>query len=237
MNVSHPPIQKMKAGSCPHGMPFGACPICNGGGGGSGGAKKVTAKPAGEMSWDECFAVGQMIKAQKLIQQQKDIAMQGQLHVPINVATRLENLSQKIAIIADKITDFAQKIKELPKIISKPLEIIANKILVPLLNILKDIPLTIQKSINFVKEKLADISDKLNAVFGELKNGIEKKISDKFQDFKKKFKSLFGVFEPLRTTEEEKRIEESKRLFNLKTVFQNIRENFKKPKENIENGS
>ena len=50
-------------GTCPHGLPVGACPICSGMGG--GGAKKAdsTAKP-GEMSWNECYAIGQMMKAQ-----------------------------------------------------------------------------------------------------------------------------------------------------------------------------
>ena len=46
-----------RVGTCPHGLPLGACPICNGMG--SGGAKKAdfSAKP-GEMSWSQCAAIG-----------------------------------------------------------------------------------------------------------------------------------------------------------------------------------
>ncbi len=48
-----------------------------------------------------------------------------------------------------------------------------------------------------------DISDKLTDVFGELKNNIEKKLSDKFNDFKKKTKKFFGIFESKEIEEEE----------------------------------
>ena len=71
-------IQKTKIGTCPHGLPAGACPICSGMGGGGGSSRKTT-KAAGEMSWDECVAVGQMLKAQRLAQQKRDMAMQAQL--------------------------------------------------------------------------------------------------------------------------------------------------------------
>ena len=78
--------------------------------------------------------------------------------------------------------------------------------------------------LSYGQQKLVDISDKLTAVFGELKAAVEKKISDKFKDFKKKFKSVLGIFEPLDSDDEEKKIEESKRLFEMKTVFNSIKE-------------
>lgn len=53
------------------------------------------------------------------------------------------------------------------------------------MNLIKALPALINKAINFVKEKLTDISDKLNAMLGELKNSVEKKISEAFKDFKK----------------------------------------------------
>ena len=199
MNFSPTPIHKTKVGTCPHGLPPGACPICSGMGGG-GGAKK-SERPLGEMSWDECVAVGQMLKAQKLAQQKRDIAMQAQLHAPLKTTNRLETMAQTMADFAQKLSDFVQKSQSAPKIISKPIVFIAQ-LAIPILNILKNIPLLAQKTINFVKEKLSDISDKLNAVFGELKTAIEKKISDRFKDVKKKIKSLFSIFEPLDVREE-----------------------------------
>ena len=44
-----------RTGSCPHGLPLGACPICSGGGGGTMRKADFSAKP-GEMSWNECAA-------------------------------------------------------------------------------------------------------------------------------------------------------------------------------------
>ena len=191
MNLPLSAAHRSKVGTCPHGLPPGACPICSGAGGG-GGSRRMEKAP-GEMSWDECFAVGQMLKAQKLAQQKKDIAMQAQLHAPLNTQGKLENIAQKMAGFIERLTNFTQKPQQLPAIIAKPLVFIA-KLALPGLNILKDIPILINKAINFAKEKLADITDKLNAVFGELKNANEKKISEKFKDFKKKFKSLFETF-------------------------------------------
>lgn len=230
MNVSPPSAQKSKIGTCPHGLPMGACPICNGMGG--GGAARKTDPHDGEMSWDECFAIGQMLKSQKLAQQQKDIAMQARLHAPLNQQSRLENIAQKIAAFAEKLADFVQKTQAstIPKIFSKPL-VLSAKLAVFVLNALKNIPLVMQKAINFVKEKLADISDKLNALMGELKAATDKKISDRFKDFKKKFKSIFGIFDSQDVEDEEKKIEESKRMFELKTVLNKIKESFRKKDE------
>lgn len=196
MNLSS--IHKAKSGSCPHGCPLGACPICNGMGGGGGkcgGVAEGSRKANGEMSWDQCFAIWQqMLKAQKAVQQDKMV--QTQIQVPLNTVSMLENMAQKIAGLAEKLSNFIQnnQIQSMPKIISKPL-MFAAKIAIPVLNVLKNIPVLIQNTINLVREKFADISDKLNAFFGELKNSTEKKISDRLKDFKKKFKSLFGIGE------------------------------------------
>ena len=69
---------------------------------------------------------------------------------------------------------------------------------------------------------MADISDKLTAMFGELKNSIEKKISEKFNEFKKKIKSLFSIFKPLDIDNNDKKINEAKKAFELKTFIHNL---------------
>lgn len=220
MNISAASMQKPKVGSCPHGLPMGACPICSGAGG--GGSSRRAAKP-GEMSWDECVAMGNILKAQRLAKQQAKLEMQEQ--AAANLAAKLDNIAAKMANLIQKLTDFSDEIQSQtnPNLISKTLAF-AAKIATPLLNILKDIPLVIQKTATFVQQKLADISDKLNAIFGELKNSVEKKISDRLKDFKKKFKSLFGILESAEVEDEEKRIEEAKRSFELKTVTDFIKE-------------
>ena len=108
------------------------------------------------------------------------------------------------------------------------------KMAIPTLNLLKDVALLAQKAINFGKEKLTDISDKLNAIFGELKNATEKKISDRLKDFKKKFKSFFGITESEDVDDEEKKIEEEKRIFELKTFIHTLKEKFTNKKEEKE---
>jgi len=236
MNIPTAAIQKPKVGTCPHGLPLGACPICNGMGGGGGGAAKTSPKKsnAGEMTWDQCFAIWQqMLKTENLAQQKQELAMQARLNTPLDAQTRLANLAQNIANLTQKLTQFSQKgaIESMPKIIAKPLALLA-KVAIPILDVIKNTVVLVQKAVAFIQTKLADISDKLNAMFGELKNSIEKKISDRLKNFKKKVKSLFGIFEPLETDDEDKKIEESKRLFELKTLLQSVKEKiFKNKKE------
>lgn len=195
MNITKPAVQNHKIGTCPHGLPAGACPICNGLGGGGGGSAKKVGRPAGEMTWDQCYAVWQkMLHAKDLAAQRKQDALQAQMQAPVNFSARLENAAMKIADLADRLANFVRNAKQTPTIATKTLAL-AAKIAIPVLNVLQNAANLAQKVVSFVQEKLVDISDKLNAIFGELKNSIEKKISDKLKDFKKRFKSLFGVTE------------------------------------------
>lgn len=231
MNITKPSVQQHKIGTCPHGLPAGACPICNGMGGGGGGSAKKADRPAGEMTWDQCYAVWQqMLKAKDLAAQKKHDALNAQMQTPPNFNARLENAALKIAAFADRLANFVQNAKQTPSIMSKTLAL-AARIALPVLNVLQNVTNLAQKAINFIQEKLADISDKLNAIFGELKNSIEKKISDKLKDFKKRFKSIFGITEPDDIDDEEKQVEEAKRLFEFKTVLHSIAERFKKKEE------
>lgn len=204
MSTAIAPIQNNKIGTCPHGLPPGACPICSGAGGGGGAKKADFSAKAGEMSWSQCAAIGAFLKAQQMAKLQKQNQVQTNLIAIANFQNKMTNLAQKIA-------DFTQRISTLPAVISKPLTFVANKIMLPLINALKNLPASIQK--------FADIMDKLNAMFGELKNATEKKISDKLKDFKKKFKSLFAIFEPTEMDEDE---DEQKRIFELKTFIHDL---------------
>lgn len=241
MNIPPPMVQKSKIGTCPHGLPAGACPICNGmGGGGGGGGSTKRAQNPGEMSWDQCYSVWQqMLKAKDLQAQRKEQAMQAQMQQAVNLSAKMDNAAQRLANLAQVLTNFAKTGQiqnlQLPKMIAKPLAL-AAQIAVPVLNAAKNVVIIAQKALNFVQTKLADISDKLNAIFGELKNSTEKKISDALKDFKKKFKSIFGVFEPAEVDDEEKRLEESKRVFEFKTILQTIKEKIsKKGKDDTSN--
>ena len=204
-----------RVGTCPHGLPLGACPICNGMGG--GGAKKAdfSAKP-GEMSWNQCAAIGAFLKAQKMAKQVKvqdamNFAQRAQAF-----QTALMNSSQRIANIAQFIS------QNTPQIIAKPINFVLNTIIGGIVRTIANIPMAISNVIQAVQQKIADISDKLTAIMGELKASIDKKISDAFKIVKKKIKSIFAIFKPLDDDNEEKQIDETKKTFELRTFIHDL---------------
>lgn len=205
---------KPSGGLCPHGLPPGACPICSGGMG-TGSAKKAdfSAKP-GEMSWNECAAIGAMLRAQKLRAQQNEQAYQNRLLAVAKFETQMMAVTQKLAVIASQLA-------QTQNILAKPAQILFNKVLIPTTNFVKNIPANIMKFANNIMNKFTDIQDKLNAIFGELKNSIEKKVSDRLQDAKKKLFSLFGLYEPEKA-EEEKEVDSSKRTFEARTFLHDV---------------
>lgn len=205
---------------------MGSCPICSGSGGGGAAKKADFSAKAGEMSWADCAAMGQIIKNQKMAQSQNEQSFQSQMTAAINFEKNIGNLALRMSNFVQNIQNSA-----IPAFISKPLGLIAEKMLIPMLNVLKDIPLNFQKVLVNIVEKMVDISDKLAAIFGELKNAIEKKISDKFNDFRKKIKSFFTTLDTQELDEEDK-IDEYRLIFDQKMAFHSIKENLtKKEKE------
>ena len=208
--------QNSRIGTCPHGLPMGACPICNGMMGG-GGAKKAdfSAKP-GEMSYAECAAIGAFLRAQKAAQQAKELNYQ--MHVQ-NLARFQANIEK----MADKIAQFNQMVQNsMPAILAKPINFVVNNIVLKTLDVIKNLPMTISNFVQAINQKIADISDKLAAVYGELKTALEKKTSELLSSFKKRVKSLFGIFEPLDIENDDKKVEEAKRTFELKTFIHKL---------------
>lgn len=235
MNFQLSSVHKSKIGTCPHGLPQGACPICSGMGGGGGASTRKADRPAGEMSWDECYAVWQqMLKAKELAQQKKNDAIQAQMQVNITFSAKLDNMAQKISAIVENLTNIVQKTQTKSTLAAKLIAFSA-KLAIPVLNIIKNVSVIVQKTTNFIKEKFADISDKLGAIFGELKNFKEKNISDKLKNFKKKFNSIFGLFETEEFENEEKKVEEDKRIFEMKNAFHSIKEKLFNYKKDLKN--
>lgn len=207
---------KVGGGLCPHGLPPSACPICSGGmGGASQKRADHTAKP-GEMSWNECAAIGAMMRAQKLAKQRNIQANENRLMQIAKFESQMMNVSQKLANLAVIIS------KNTPAIISKPVNFILNKMASPLVNMAKNLPVNMMKAMDNLKQKFVDIQDKLNAMFGEMKISVEKKFSDTLANFKKKFKMIFEVEEPSRADDEDKKVEEDKRAFEVKTFINDL---------------
>lgn len=209
--------QKSNIGTCPHGLPIGSCPICNGMSG--GGAKKAdfSAKP-GEMSWNECAAIGAFLRAQKL-------ARQAQAQDAANFAQRVADFQKNLTTIHTRLAQFNVIVTEkLPRVISTPLTFIVQTVLQRPIEIMKTLPQVFTN----ISQKIADVSAKITSVLGEIKTAINKKISETLNEVKKKVKSLFALFETLNLNNEDKKIDEEKRIFDLKNFIHSL---IKKEKE------
>ena len=216
MSLTAVKTNSSRVGTCPHGLPLGACPICNGMGGG-GGMKKAdfSAKP-GEMSWNECAAIGAFLKAQ---QQAKLTRQQDAQNFAQNVQAfqnSLMNASQKLANIGQFMLTNA------PAVIAKPVNFVLNTVLGGIVRTIASMPAAITNALQTIQQKIADISDKLTAMIGEFKAAINKKISEAFSDLKKKVKSIFSIFKPLNTDDDDKQIDETKKPFELKTFIHEL---------------
>ena len=202
-----------KIGTCPHGLPQGACPICSGMGGG-GGVKKDN-KPR-EMTYNECLAVWQMMKAQKAARKQTLALFAAQ-----DQAAYLNKLQAQINQMKLTLLNSI-----LPKPAAKIVIALADTVILPVLkavhvisNTIGNALTTISKLTGDVKQKVVEIMDKLTAMFGEAKASLQKKIEEKFKDIKKKVFSLFGIAAAENEEDDEaKRIEEAKRLYELNTA-------------------
>ena len=215
-----------KIGTCPHGLPMGACPICNGMGG--GGSVKKDNKPR-EMTYNECLAVWQMMKAQKAAHKQTQ-----QLFAAQDMSAYLNKLQEQINAMK-----LAVQNSSLPRPIAKAFVLLADSVLLPaakalqtVSNAVQNIANTVVKTLNEIKQKFIEIADKLTAMFGEAKAAIQKKIEEKFKDIKKKIFNLFGLVNADNEEDAEaRRIEESKRLFELNTAKEALLELLENPQK------
>ena len=216
-----------KAGTCPHGASPSACPICSGMG---GGGMRVGERPqkAGEMSYHECAMIGAMMRAREAAQKEHEQNLAHRLEAIKAFEQNLINMTQKIADLGIKLNKF---------ILTKPVSVILNNIIVPVLKKIADLPSFIQnvnEKFAQIKEKLIDIQDKLNAIFGEAKAFIEKKVSELVSNIKSKLETLFKVFKRNNTKDDETKIDEDKKIFRLKTFIKKI---LGKKKDDSENKS
>ena len=206
---------KVSSGLCPHGMSPGACPVCSGMGGGS---TRVGERPqkAGEMSYHQCAMIGAMMRAREARLEAHEQNLQARTEA-------LQKFEQQIINFSAKMAEFASKISQ--NFILKPVAFTINNIVIPILNVIKNIPKLVQNignTISQIKEKIVDIQDKLNAIFGEAKAFIEKKVSEFVSTIKSKFEGLFKIFKRNNTKDDETKIDEDKKIFNLKKFIHKI---------------
>lgn len=218
-----PHIHNAKVGSCPHGLPAGACPICSGMAGGNSTTKRDTPRNVGEMTYNQCAAIGAMLRAQKAAKQRAEANQQSFIQSMIQFNKNLQNVHQRIIELAANIS------KSMPLIISAPVNFILTQVAARIVNVMAAIPNVLANA----AQKFVDIADKLAAVYGELKSAISKSLSNLMGNIKKKLKSMFFIFGTDETDDEEKKIDETKKAFNLKTFLHNLSRKFKRDEERI----
>jgi len=213
-------IGGVKAGLCPHGLPPGACPICSGMGGGSKvRTADFSAKP-GEMSWNECAAIGAFLRAQQLAAQNRLADFNSHILAMAKFEASMANLSAQLTAFIKNAS--ASKVLA-------PVVFVAKNIMLPVVNMLKNMPTAILNSSAVIAQKFADISDKLAAVFGELKAKMNKKAEELAKTVKKKITSIFEkIFGLEESYDEEQKIEEEKRIFELKSFLEKIYDKLKR---------
>jgi len=220
-----PHVHNAKVGCCPHGLPAGACPICSGMAGGNSTTKRDTPRNVGEMTYNQCAAIGAMLRAQKAARQRAEANQQTFIQAMVQFNKNLQNVHQRILELASNIQ------KSMPAIISTPVNFVLTQVVARIVNITSGMANIIAN----VAQKLVDIADKLAAVYGELKASVSKALSNLAGNIKKKLKSMFFIFGADDTDDEEKKIDETKKAFNLKTFLHSLSRKFKREEERIAN--
>ena len=208
-------VNKANTGLCPHGLPPSACPICSNMGGGS---MRVGERPqkAGEMSYHQCAMIGAMMKARALRLENHEKNLQQRAEAILQFQANLDKMIQKMGEFVNKISN---------NFLLAPVGYTINNIVVPILRMIRNIPniiSNVQDKLSQIKQKFIDIQDKLTAIFGEAKAFVQKKISELVSVIKSKFEGLFKIFKRNNTQDDETKIDEDKKLFNLKTVINKI---------------
>lgn len=217
-------VNNNRANTCPHGLPLGACPICNGMGGGGSTKRADEPRRPGEMTYQECYAQWkQMQRAQA-----REAALQEAMIKNAELAAKFQ---QQLANITNTAINVLDKVQNaLPKPVAKVFEGISNNILKPLLNIVKDFPQIIKNLPNVIeniRNEITRAAEKINALVGEVQNFVEKKISDAARTLKKrlrKFLSIFGIEEEF---EEDEKIQEELSVFK-EFEIEKLKEAFRK---------
>ena len=209
-------INVTQKNTCPHGLPLGACPICNGMGGGGGRVNdKYTARRPGELTYAQCAAIGARMRMEREL---KEANLKN-----LKAEFQLANLKLQTNKFIEKLqNNLAQIQSSLPPTLAKAFGNVINNIISPMLNMIKNIPNFINNIANFITEfrgQIISTMEKLTAIVGEVKNFISAKIKEEFKKIKKKILSLFGFYiiesgedeEILREIE----IREAKKIKNL----------------------
>ena len=204
----------VRSGLCPHGLPPGACPICSGGMGSSKVVRADFSAKPGEMSWNECAAIGAFLKSIQNARLAREADYQNQIIAMAQFQNNMTKMAQNLQTFIQNMSQSA---------LTRPLAMVAQNILLPVVKFMKDLPVNFLQATANLAQKLTDITDKLTAIYGELKAAMDKKFSDFAKKVKKKIISIFEIFRAENESSEDERIEDyQKQLNKLQTLLEKI---------------
>ena len=221
-----------QSGTCPHGMAPGACPICSGKTGGGGGSSLNTPRVAGEMSLNQVYYEGMLMK--RASESAQEAALQSQQTAFLNAVAHNKML-QPVLTLAVKISQMTQNIQEL---LSKPISAVLKDGAQAVMNFARNVmsfvvnnPVSnmLASAFEGIKSQFINITDKLAAIYGDLKNALSSVFEKGIDRVKKKLSSIFSFLKL--EVEEETDDEELKKIFNLKTLTQKLKLIIKQEKE------
>ena len=181
---------------CPHGLAAGACPVCSGMGGGG------SAKRKNEMTWDECYAIGQMLKSAK------KTAEQNKLNNELMVPALMQNgLAVMIVLKMAVVKSFIQNKLFMPvtNLLNSLKQALAKE-LAPIITALSNLTAKLTESFKQLADKFTNIMDKLAAVFGEKEKALRENLEKGLNKLKKK---IFSFFEAVDTSMDQGEQEEN----------------------------
>ena len=209
---------QIKPGCCPHGLPAGACPVCSQSGGGTL-RQSDRNRNVGEMTYHECAMIGNMMKARALAQKNHEAALKQH-------TLNIEQFNVVMNKLIQNMKDFSQAMSH--NLISKPVAIVFSLILLPIFYVIKFIP-NVLRTLNNLR---FEITDKLNAIFGEAKAFLDDKLKKIINLLKSPFELFGKIFKKNDSDNNDTKIDDDKKIFNLKTIIHKIKEKFKKKKDN-----
>ena len=215
-------VSSTSSGLCPHGLPPSACPACSGGAG--GGNKKLHSKPvqkSGEWSYAKCYSAWQSMKAAQALKEAQVQDALKQLETAKAIQTKLNNIMSKFQNVAQSIAQM------LPEGVRAAFANVFNSVTTPIMNLISKIPQLAQNVQNFmndVKAQIIAVSEKLTAIFGEIKNFVERKIAQKYKKLTKSLLSLFvfNLEDENYSNDEELQIFKSRELKKIKHAILSI---------------
>ncbi len=210
---------------CPHGFPLGSCPICSGMGSRPSSDRNKARKP-GEMTYNECLAQWNLMKAQKQerLEQHKEFLAQ-LFQNPIK--EKINSLINKTGIFLNNV------INNSPKIIKTPLNLISNITAKTFSTISQIASNTFTIIKNITADTFSFISsttEKLSSFIGEIKNFIKETISKiSKENIFKTIKTVLELF-----TQSNKEENKHRKKVKFEKIKKTLRKIFKSRKEKQE---